>query len=165
LAYVATNASWRDRIEGKFQALRSFTLDGIDHCSHEEQNSMIRLYIIWRNRSAQDKPLHYLTKRANVAWRRRQINLTVNWQHFLSLKGVENGYGISTHERAALTVQQPSPFWSPACRTCAVASTVRARALCSVGEVPLVSRLGALPTTWAPNNELRFSAGRPSFTS
>jgi hypothetical protein len=42
-------------------------LDGTDHCSHDEQNSMIRRYIIWRNRNAQDKILRELVKRANVA--------------------------------------------------------------------------------------------------
>jgi hypothetical protein len=31
-----------NRIEAQFHALRFFTLDGTDHCSHEEQNSMIR---------------------------------------------------------------------------------------------------------------------------
>ena len=34
---------------------------------HAEQNSMIRRYIIWRNRNAQDKTLRELLKRANVA--------------------------------------------------------------------------------------------------
>ena len=67
LAYVPTNASWLNRIEAQFQALRYFTLDGTDHQSHEEQNSMIRRYIIWWNRNAQDKTLRELVKRANVA--------------------------------------------------------------------------------------------------
>jgi transposase len=67
LAYVPTNASWMNRIEAQFQALRYFTLDGTDHRSHEEQNSMIRRYIIWRNRNAHDKTLRELVKRANVA--------------------------------------------------------------------------------------------------
>ncbi len=67
LAYVPTNTSWLNRIEAQFQALRYFTLDGTDHRSHEEQNSMIRRYIIWRNRNAQDKTLRELVKRANVA--------------------------------------------------------------------------------------------------
>ena len=67
LAYVPTNASWMNRIEAQFQALRYFTLDGTDHRSHEEQNSMIRRYIVWRNRNAQDKTLRELVKRANVA--------------------------------------------------------------------------------------------------
>jgi hypothetical protein len=42
LAYVPTNASWMNRIEAQLQALRYFTLDGTDHRSHQEQNSMIR---------------------------------------------------------------------------------------------------------------------------
>jgi transposase len=67
LAYVPTNASWMNRIEAQFQALRYFTLDGTDHRSHEEQNSTIRRYIIWRNRHAQDEKLRELVKRANVA--------------------------------------------------------------------------------------------------
>jgi transposase len=67
LAYVPTNASWLNRIEAQFQALRYFTLDGTDHRSHEEQNSMIRRYIAWRNRNAHDKTLRELVKRANVA--------------------------------------------------------------------------------------------------
>ena len=67
LAYVPTNASWLNRIESQFQALRYFTLDGTDHRSHEEQNSMIRRYIIWRNRNAHDKTLREVVKRANVA--------------------------------------------------------------------------------------------------
>ena len=67
LAYVPTNASWLNRIEAQFQALRYFTLDGTDHQSHDEQNRMIRRYIAWRNRNAHDKTLRELVKRANVA--------------------------------------------------------------------------------------------------
>lgn len=67
LAYVPTNASWLNRIEAQFQALRYFTLDGTDHRSHDEQNRMIRRYIAWRNRHAHDKELREIVKRANVA--------------------------------------------------------------------------------------------------
>lgn len=67
LAYVPTNASWLNRIEAQFQALRYFALDGTDHRSHEEQNSMIRRYIAWRNRNAKDKALREVITRANVA--------------------------------------------------------------------------------------------------
>jgi transposase len=67
LAYVPTNASWLNRIEGHFQALRYFTLNGTDHRTHNEQNSMIRRYIRWRNANTHDKTLHEITKRANVA--------------------------------------------------------------------------------------------------
>ena len=56
-----------NRIEAQFQALRYFTLDGTDHGSHEEQASMIRRYIRWRNRHAADKALTEYVKRANVA--------------------------------------------------------------------------------------------------
>ena len=67
LAYTPTNASWLNRIEAQFTALRYFTLDGTDHRSHREQASMIRRYITWRNRHARDQRLGRIIKRANVA--------------------------------------------------------------------------------------------------
>ena len=67
LAYVPFYASWLNRIEAQFTALRYFALDGTDHPSHEEQSRMIRRYIAWRNRNAHDKQLRELVKRANVA--------------------------------------------------------------------------------------------------
>jgi transposase len=67
LAYVPFNASWLNRIEAQFQALRYFTLDGTDHATHEEQGRMIRRYIAWRNRNAHDQTLASFIKRANVA--------------------------------------------------------------------------------------------------
>jgi len=67
LAYVPTNASWLNRIECQFQALRYFALDGTDHKDHDEQNSMIRRYIAWRNRHTHDEALRAISKRANVA--------------------------------------------------------------------------------------------------
>ena len=67
LAYVPFYASWLNRIEAQFQALRYFTLDGTDHATHEEQGRMIRRYIAWRNRNAHDTALREFVKRANVA--------------------------------------------------------------------------------------------------
>jgi transposase len=67
LAYVPTNASWLNRIECQFTALRYFTLDGTDHRSHDEQNSMIRRYIAWRNRHTDNEELRAISMRANVA--------------------------------------------------------------------------------------------------
>jgi transposase len=67
LAYVPTNASHLNRIECQFTALRYFTLDGTDHRSHDEQNSMIRRYIAWRNRHTDNEVLRDISKRANVA--------------------------------------------------------------------------------------------------
>jgi transposase len=66
-AYVPFYASWLNRIEAQFQALRYFALDGTDHGTHREQASMIRRYIAWRNRNAHDRDLAELIKRANVA--------------------------------------------------------------------------------------------------
>ena len=67
LAFVPFYASWLNRIEAQFTALRYFAIDGTDFSSHEEQGRMIRCYIAWRNRNAQDKTLCELVKRANVA--------------------------------------------------------------------------------------------------
>jgi transposase len=67
LAFVPFYASWLNRIEAQFQALRYFALDGTDHASHEEQARMIRRYIAWRNRHARDTKLQEVIKRANVA--------------------------------------------------------------------------------------------------
>ena len=67
LAYVPTNASFLNRIECQFTALRYFALDGTDHRSHEEQNSMIRRYIAWRNRHTNHPVLRAISFRAKVA--------------------------------------------------------------------------------------------------
>lgn len=67
IAYTPTNSSWLNRIEAQFTALRYFALDGTDHPSHKAQGSMIRRYIIWRNKHAADERLRGVVTRANVA--------------------------------------------------------------------------------------------------
>ena len=67
IAYTPTSSSWLNRIEAQFTALRYFALDGTDHASHQEQASMIRRYIIWRNNHAYDQRLRRIVDRANVA--------------------------------------------------------------------------------------------------
>jgi transposase len=67
LAYVPTNASWLNRIECHFTALRYFALNGTDHQTHDEQNSMIRRYIAWRNRHTDNPALRAISMRAKVA--------------------------------------------------------------------------------------------------
>jgi transposase len=67
LAYVPFYASWLNRIEAQFTALRYFALDGTDHPTHQAQARMIRRYIAWRNRHAHDRALRELVNRANVA--------------------------------------------------------------------------------------------------
>lgn len=66
-ACTPTNSSWLNRIEAQFTALRHFTLDNTDHASRKEHGSMIRLYLIWRNRHADDRRLRAEVARANVA--------------------------------------------------------------------------------------------------
>ena len=67
LAFVPFYASWLNRIEAQFSALRYFCIDGTDHESHEAQGRMIRRYIAWRNRNAKDRGLQEIVKRAKVA--------------------------------------------------------------------------------------------------
>jgi transposase len=67
IAYTPSNCSWMNRIECQFTALREFTLNGTDHATHREQNSMIRRYIAWRNRHTADPRLRRIIERANVA--------------------------------------------------------------------------------------------------
>jgi transposase len=67
LAYVPTNASFLNRIECHFTALRYFALNGTDHRNHEQQNSMIRRYIAWRNRHTDNEELRAISLRAKVA--------------------------------------------------------------------------------------------------
>ena len=57
LAYVPTTASFLNRIECHFTALRYFALSGTDHRNHDEENSMIRRYIGWRNRHTDNEEL------------------------------------------------------------------------------------------------------------
>ncbi|WP_433345417.1 hypothetical protein ACQP25_24015 [Microtetraspora malaysiensis] len=52
---------------GPVHPLRYFALDGTDHASHKEQGSMIRRYMIWRNRHADDRRLRAVVAKANVA--------------------------------------------------------------------------------------------------
>jgi len=63
IAYTPFYCSWLDRIEPQFTALRYFTLDGTDHQTHQEQASMIRRYIAWRNRHTTDPTLRKVIKR------------------------------------------------------------------------------------------------------
>lgn len=67
LAYVPTNASFLNRIECHFAALRYFALDGTDYRTHREQNIMIRRYIAWRNAHTSDPELRDISMRAKVA--------------------------------------------------------------------------------------------------
>ena len=66
LAYTPHYASWLNRIEAHFQALRYFCVNGTDHTTHTQQASIIRRYIRWRNNNAADQALNDIVNRANV---------------------------------------------------------------------------------------------------
>ena len=48
--WTPTNASWLNRIECHFTALKKFALDNTDYRSHQEQEAAIEQYLSWRNR-------------------------------------------------------------------------------------------------------------------
>jgi transposase len=48
--YTPTDASWLNRIECHFAALKDFALNSSDHRSHAEQQAAIEDYLNWRNR-------------------------------------------------------------------------------------------------------------------
>jgi len=47
--WTPTNASWLNRIECHFTALRKFALDNTDYRSHKDQQEAIERYLSWRN--------------------------------------------------------------------------------------------------------------------
>jgi len=47
--WVPTNASWLNRIECQFTALKKFALENSDYQTHEEQQEAIESYLAWRN--------------------------------------------------------------------------------------------------------------------
>ncbi len=47
--FTPTNASWLNRIECQFTALKKFALENTDFQSHEEQQEAIESYLDWRN--------------------------------------------------------------------------------------------------------------------
>jgi len=69
--WTPTGASWLNRIECHFTALRKFALDNTDHQSHDEQETAIRRYLSWRNRrrtiSITDWQTHRRHQRRKVA--------------------------------------------------------------------------------------------------
>jgi transposase len=50
LYFTPTQASWLNRIECHFTALKKFALETSDHRSHAEQQEAIESYLHWRNR-------------------------------------------------------------------------------------------------------------------
>ena len=65
LVFLPTNASWLNRIECHFAALRKFAIRNSNYQSHKELASAIRRYIIWRNKNHEDKMLRPIENRVN----------------------------------------------------------------------------------------------------
>lgn len=51
--FTPTSASWLNRIECHFTALRKFTLDNTDYRSHQDMRHAIHRYLAWRNGARQ----------------------------------------------------------------------------------------------------------------
>jgi transposase len=66
LAFTRHYASWLNRIEAQFKALRYFCLAGTDHPDHATQARLSRRYIAWRNAHTDDPKLRHLVRRANT---------------------------------------------------------------------------------------------------
>ncbi len=49
--FTPTGASWLNRIECHFTAMKKFTLENTDYRTHEEQQAAIDCYLAWRNRT------------------------------------------------------------------------------------------------------------------
>ena len=64
--WTPTNASWINRIECHFTALRKFSLDNTDYASHDQMQAAIRDYLAWRNRR------RHITVRDWTTYRRKQ---------------------------------------------------------------------------------------------
>ena len=67
LAYTPFYASWLNRIEAQFRALRYLALAGTDHPDHATQTRLIPRYIAWRNRNTDNPCLRALINTAHIA--------------------------------------------------------------------------------------------------
>ena len=57
--FTPTNASWLNRIECQFTALKKFALDHSDFRTHDEQQDSITRYLAWRNRQRSITRIHW----------------------------------------------------------------------------------------------------------
>ncbi len=67
LVFIPTNASWLNRIECEFTALRKFALENSNYKTKKEQARTIRKYIIWRNKHSKDQRLIDIKKRNQIS--------------------------------------------------------------------------------------------------
>jgi len=78
--FTPTNASWCNRIEAQFAALRKFALDNSDFRTHQEQRESIRRYLKWRNgqRKIAFKPWSKSTQKSHTNGKQANNEITRN---------------------------------------------------------------------------------------
>lgn len=67
LVYLPTNASWLNRIECHFTALKKFAIRNSNYQNHKELGSGIRRYVIWRNKNCSNKKLERIENGINFS--------------------------------------------------------------------------------------------------
>ena len=66
LVFTPTNASWLNRIECEFTAVKKFALENSSYATKKDQARAIRRYIAWRNKHPMDKRLIEIKRRNQV---------------------------------------------------------------------------------------------------
>lgn len=66
LVYTATYASWMNRIECHFTAVKRFVISNSDYPDHGAIAKMMQEYVRWRNRNPNDKELKKAEKSRRV---------------------------------------------------------------------------------------------------
>lgn len=65
--FTPTNASWLNRIECHFTALKKFAIKNSNYKNHKELGSAIRRYLIWRNKNTTDKKIRDIENKVNFS--------------------------------------------------------------------------------------------------
>ncbi len=65
--FTPTNASWLNRIEGHFTAIKKFAIKNSNYKDHKELASAIRRYLIWRNKNTSNKKLIGVENKVNFS--------------------------------------------------------------------------------------------------
>lgn len=67
LEFLPTNASWLNKIESHFTAIKKFAIRNSNYSSHKELRTGIRRYISWRNNNTDNQELKRIEKRYNFS--------------------------------------------------------------------------------------------------
>jgi transposase len=67
LVFLPTNASWLNRIECHFTALRRFAIRNSNYKNHKELGSGIRRYILWRNKNYNIEAIKRIENKVNLS--------------------------------------------------------------------------------------------------